>query len=173
MVVGRTQEEGEIHVVWSLGEQAVEADGGTSKIAQAQKRGSLARARSVVFGIDGEDGFVLSECPRGVGLVLRHQEVGVCHAGDHVAGEGCHERVEKGAGLGLTPEFIECLGQLQPGLDALGREPLGASERRQGLLIAPLPQVDLPERECGLVVQGIALDECFEHVGGRVQTTDR
>ena len=59
-----------------------------------------------MLGIDGEDGFVLGEGTRGVGLVLRHQEVGVCHAGDRVAGEGCHEGVEKRAGLGLTPEFI-------------------------------------------------------------------
>ena len=86
--------------------------------------------RSVVLGIDGEDGLVLGEGPRGVGLVLRHQEVGISHTGDRVAGEGCYERGEKGAGLGLTAEFIEGLGQLQSGLDALGREPLGAGERR-------------------------------------------
>ena len=103
-------------------------------------------------------------------MVLRHQEVGICHTGGHVAGESCYEGVEKCARLGLTPKFIQGLGQLQPGFDAFGREFLGAGERRQGLLVAPLPQVDLPERERGLVVQSIALDECFKHVGGGVQT---
>ena len=83
-----------------------------------------------MLGIDGEDGFVLGEGPCGVGLVLRHQEVGVCHAGGHVAGEGCYEGVEKGAGLGLTSEFIQGLGQLQSGFDAFGCEPLRAGERR-------------------------------------------
>ena len=126
-----------------------------------------------MLGIDSEDGFVLGESTLGVGLVLRHQEVGVCHAGDRVAGEGRYEGIEKGAGLGLTPEFIQGLGQLQPGLNALGRKLLGTGERRQGLLVAPLPQVDFPERERGLVVQGVALDECFEHVGGGVQTAGR
>ena len=124
-------------------------------------------------GIDGEDGFVLGEGPGRVGLVLRHQEVGVSHAGDRVAREGRDEGVKKGAGLGLTPEFAEGLGQLQPGLNALGRELLGAGERRQGALVAPLPQVDFPERERGLVVQGIAPDEGFEDVGRRVQPAGR
>ena len=115
-----------------------------------------------------------ARAPCGVGLVLRHQEVGVCHAGGHVAGEGLLRGRRKAcAGLGLTTEFIECLGQLKPGFDAFGRESLRAGERRQGLLVAPLPQIDLPERERGLVVQGIALDECFEHVGGGVQTAGR
>ena len=73
----------------------------------------------------------------------------------------------------MTPEFAEGLGQLQPGLNALGRELLGAGERRQGALVVPLPQVDFPERERGLVVQGIAPDEGFEDVGRRVQPAGR
>ena len=80
---------------------------------------------------------------------------------------------KKRACLGLTAEFIECLGQLQSGLDALGRESLCSGERSQGLLVALLPQIDLSERERGFVVQSIALDKCFEHMGGRVQTAGR
>ena len=92
-----------------------------------------------MLGIDGEDGFVLGEGTLGIGLVLRHQEVGVCHAGGHIAGESCYEGVEKRARLGLTPEFIQGLGQLQSGLAARGREPLRAGEWSQGLLVVPLP----------------------------------
>ena len=97
-----------------------------------------------MIGINSEDGLVLGEGTCGVGLVLCHQEVGVCHAGDRVAGEGRHYGVEKGARFGLTAEFAQSLGQLQSGFDALGRELLCACERRHSLLVVLLPQVDFP-----------------------------